>query len=122
MKISTFATVFWFGLTLFYKLYADPENHYWQNAYWTYTPIYLGIICFELYPQLINKTERLIWAVAGYYWLSMCLLHIYLFFNIALYDRLVTSANKITVGATFLLISLIFLTYKAWKNDKNDER
>lgn len=51
------------------------------------------------------------------------MVHLICVFNIELYSRFVSSANKITVGATFIMLALIFLTFKAFfGHDKNSER
>lgn len=130
MKVSTIALIVYFGLTLFWKLYAKTDTkiydidtvNYWINTYWFYSSVFYCILFYELSKQFFLEMYRLIWAVGSCYWGVMGLLHLYLFFNITLYSSFVSSANKITVGASFIAISIIYLTYKAFKNDKEYER
>jgi len=129
MKISTIALVIYFGLTLFWKLYAKTDINlssqetinYWINTYWFYTSIFLCIVFYELSMQFFLKLRKIMWRLGAGYWGVMALLHLYLFFNITLYATFVQSANKVTVGATFILIILLLSTYKAFKNDHKHE-
>jgi len=130
MKVSTIALIIYFGLTLFWKLYAKVDIklysqetvNYWTNTYWFYTSIFFGIVFYELSMQFFLKLRKFIWRLGAYYWGVMALLHLYLYFNITLYATFVQSANKVTVGATFILIILLLSTYKAFKNDNKHER
>jgi|WetSurMetagenome_2_1015567.scaffolds.fasta_scaffold224736_1 hypothetical protein len=123
MKVSTIALVIYFGITLFWKLYAkvDLEKYnqetvnYWINGYWFYTSIFLCTLFYELSRQLYLNIRKFIWKIGAGYWGVMALLHLYLFFNITLYASFVSSANKITVGACFVAMILFLSTYKAFK-------
>lgn len=130
MRISTIALIIYFGVTLFWKLYAKTDIsiyerdtvNYWINTYWFYSSIFYCILFYELSAQFFIKLYKFIWLMGSIYWAIMSILHLYLFFNITLYASFVQSANKVTVGACFLLMVLIYSTYKAFKNDTNNER
>jgi hypothetical protein len=128
MRVSTIAVILWFGINSFWKIYAKIDRelydintvNYWINVNWTYTNIFYAIIFFETSLQFVLIIHRLIWLIAAFYFLAMAIMHIYLFFNISLYDSIVSSANKIPFGAVFSILGIIYLTYKAIKNDKVD--
>lgn len=128
MKISTYGLIIYFGLAMFYKLYAhsmpctDVLANRDANYYWLFSSAFNSILAFELSKNFFIRMYRLIWMTSGTYWGVMFLVHLICVFNIELYSRFVSSANKITVGATFIMLALIFLTFKAFKKyDKNSE-
>jgi hypothetical protein len=123
MKISTIALVVYLTCTLFWKLYAKTDVllydrdtvNYWVNAYWLYSSIFFCLLFFKISKQCIILIHKKIWVIVAGYWGVMAAIHIYICFNIALYANFVQSANKVTIGATLILISFFLITYRALK-------
>jgi hypothetical protein len=117
MKKSTYGLVIYYGLVMFYKLYADPHSYVHTNLYWLFSSLFNMIVAYELSKHFFIRMYKLIWRSSSVYWATMFLFHFICVFNIELYKKYAISTNKITVGSTFLMMILIFLTLNIFKND-----
>jgi len=117
MKKSTYGLVIYYGFVMFYKLYADPYSYVHTNLYWLFSSLFNMIVAYELSKHFFIHMYKLIWRSSAIYWAIMFLFHFICVFNIELYKKYAISTNKITVGSTFLMMILIFLTLNIFKND-----
>lgn len=112
----------YFPLALFYKLFGVYEpndlsytDEYWINSYWFVTAVYFALVFTNLISLCALSVlhtgfyKRVITTVAVY-WGIMASLRLYLFFNIELYKKLISSANTWTIGGASIVLILILLT------------
>jgi len=114
MKLTIRATILYFPLILFYKLFADNYTNYWVCAYWLVTAIYFMVVFIDIRKNCVLKMYRRIAATVCFYWGVMAILRVYLLFNIEQYYKLVTSVCRLTVGGIAIIIILIYLTAQIW--------
>jgi len=123
MKTTIIAIIAYFPLVLIYKVFGNPLNNYWINAYWFAVSIdsiflFIGIrkVCKDL--VLLNwqtvKIYRNIAFAAACYWGVMAAIRLYLFFNISKHYDVILCAGKITTGSVCIAIIFIYLTAKIW--------
>jgi hypothetical protein len=127
MKRIAIISVAYFPLALAYKLFGTYEQNelsyideYWINSYWFVTAIYFMLtfaslvpLCdreLSLYTQNTIDTYKRVIKVVAYYWGVMAALRFYLFFNIELYKKIISSANTWTIGGVTIVLLLMFLT------------
>jgi hypothetical protein len=127
MKKIVIISVAYFPLALAYKLFGTYEQNelsyideYWINSYWFVTAIYFMLIfaslvplCdieLRLYTQNTIDTYKRVIKVVACYWGVMAALRFYLFFNIELYKKIISSANAWTIGGVTIVLLLMFLT------------
>lgn len=130
IKKIVYTILAYFPLIFIYKILADPNNEqykdYWGNYYWFISSITFGLI-FLILGLMLKKGDiknildaktikKYVFILLGTscYWGIMALLRLYLFFNIELYHKLISSADTWTVGAVSIIIFFIFLTAKLW--------
>lgn len=128
MKWIVKISVLYFPLALIYKLFGQYlpiedsyTDEYWTNSYWFVTAIYFMLIFINLVPLCecnLYKPERIdtyfvykrIIKAVAFYWGIMAALRLYLFFNIELYKKIISSANTLTIGGITIVVLLIYLT------------
>jgi len=124
MRLAIYSILLYFPLVFIYKLFGDPLNNYWINAYWLmvsidYIFILIGVrkACNEI--SVLNnktrKTYRSIALMAAIYWGVMAAIRLYLFFNIEKHAELISSAGKLTIGCVSVIVILIYLTAQTWR-------
>jgi hypothetical protein len=128
MKITIYSIPFYFLGVFVYKLFAPEydsksiDSLYWVDSYWLLSSIFFCIVFSQISYHLFIKKYSLIAKFTAIYWGVMAAFYLLCLFNITLYFRFATSANKLTIGAVTIVIILIFITLKAFKYDKDSER
>ena len=124
-------TVIYFPLVLVYKLFGQYKpiedsykDEYWINSYWFLTALYFMLIFIfvlklskyvkNLYALRDYTTYSIIIKSVAFYWGIMAGLRFYLFFNIALYSKIISGVNTLTIGGVSIVVLLIYLTAKIW--------
>jgi hypothetical protein len=72
------------------------------------------LVFIDIKKYCVSKTYIRIASIIVYYWAVMAALRLFLFFKIELYKSLMANAGSVTIGAAFILASLIYLTAKIW--------
>jgi len=119
MKHIARASILYFTLVFVYKLFAPninvPDNYdyeYWVNSYWLMTSLYFLLVFGIVKKFCIELTHKRIIISVAVYWGIMAALRLYLFFNIKLYIKLISSANTFTIGVITIVLIFIYLTAK----------
>jgi hypothetical protein len=131
MKWIVKISVWYFPLALVYKLFGvyEPDetsyvDEYWINSYWFVTAVYLMLIFINLikYCKLevvdAEVYKQVIKSVA-IYWGLMAALRLFLFFNIALYEAIISGANTMTIGGVSIVVVTLYLTARVKHDRKN---
>ena len=110
----------------------EYDNNYWVNSYWVVSSLYFmtlsitwrGIFKLNVFKSYYTQKDFKIYdktiLATAYYWGVMAAVRIVLFFRIDLYDLLITSAGKVTIGGYMIIIILFYLT--ARYHDSKNER
>lgn len=127
-------SIMYFPLALVYKLFGKYEpndlsyiDEYWINSYWFITSTYFSLIFTNLIKycdieeRITKKIYKWIIKSVAIYWGIMAALRLYLFFNIGLYKKLISSANTLTIGGVVIFIIVITITAR-YINDTKNER
>ena len=117
MKKIIYIILFYFPLIFIYKVLGDYKNVYWVNYYWTVSSIIFGLLFYFILTEfsILEKIYRTILISTVSYWGIMAALRIFLFFRIDLYKQLISSADKLTVGAvTIVKIFTLITANKIW--------
>ena len=110
MKEVARASVVYFPLVFIYKLFGVYDNNYWVNSYWFLTALYFTLVFVSIRNYCLDKTYKRIIVMVAYYWGVMAALRFYLFFNIGLYDKIISSANTLKIGGVSIVVLLIYLS------------
>lgn len=110
MKLITKASIIYFPLILIYKLFGVYDNNYWVNYSWFITSFYMMLAFVVLRKFCIDNVSRWIITSVVFYWGIMAALRLYLFTNINLYKKIISSANTLTIGSITIVLILIYLT------------
>lgn len=124
MKLLMRAIIIYFPIVFIYKLFGNPSNNYWINAYWfavsiDYIFFFLGVkrvvnYMVSLYEEKTIKIYKDIALASATYWGIMAIIRLYLFFNIEMHYSVIESAGKITTGVICIVIIFIYLSAKQW--------